>query len=151
SGLRAGEWAAGRSGSQPVSAHGPGARIFIFVRGAAGHADGSIRGDDGGRSGQSTCREGTCRSDLSARRRKEGAEGSQSPSSRTAHTEHTASGRCSGAGRAADRKVAPGDENVYGVAHGGERRTWGVGSFAGRGSGSADKRRPDGGHQLHVD
>ncbi len=92
-------------------------------------------GHDGGRSGQSHSRKGTRRSDLSARRRKEGAEGSQSNRPSTAHTEHTTSGRCSGAGRAQDGPSASGHEDIHGAADGGERRARGVGPAAGDGAG----------------
>ena len=88
------------------------------------------RADDSGRSGQSHGREGTRRSDLSVRRRKEGAEDSQSNRSCTAHTEHITPGWCSGAGRATDGPIASGNANVHGPANGGQRGTEGAGRAA---------------------
>ena len=65
-------------------------------------------------------RKNTRRSDLSARRREEGAERSQSNRPSTAHTEHATSGRCGVAGRAPDGSSASGHQDFHGPAHGGE-------------------------------
>lgn len=78
-----------------------------------------------------------------------GAEGSQSNRPRTAHTEHTASSQCSGAGRAPDGPSASGHEDIHGPADGGERRAWRVGPVAGDGAGDFAGRRADGRDQLH--
>ena len=77
-------------------------------------------------SGQFHSRKGYRRPDLSVRRRKGGAEDSQSNRPSTAHTEHTASGRCGVAGRAPDGPLAPGHEDFHGLAPSGQRRTWGT-------------------------
>ena len=151
SGSGEGARAAGRSWSQPVSAHGAGARFFVLVRWAVGYADGSNHRHNGGRVGQSHAREGACRSDLSAWRRKEGAENSQSNRPNAAHTEHATSGRCSGAGRAPDGSCASGHANFHGPAHQIEPRTGRVRPAARNRIGFALSGRTDGGHQFHVE
>ena len=140
----------GGLGSEPVPVDGAGEGIFIFIGWAAGYAHGSNHGHDSGRPGQSHCRKGTRRSDLSARRRKEGAEDSQSNRSGTAHTEHTAPGRCSGTGRAPDGPPASRHEDLHGAAAGCQQRAGGTGPVAGNRPRAARTRRPHGGHHLHV-
>src|ERR1017187_1291185 len=149
-GVLEGGWGAGGSGGQPVSAHRAGQRVFVHVRWAARYANGSNHKYDGSRSCQSHRRKDTRRSDFSVGRGKEGAEDSQSNRPSTALTEHTASGRCSGAGRAQDGPFAPRHEDVHGAANGGQRRTQGIGPAAGNRSGVTEERRTDGGDQLHV-
>ncbi len=95
-------WSAGGPRGFALSAYFGGERFFVPVGWASGHADGPEYGHDSGRSSQLQRREGARRPDFSARRRKESAENSQSNRPSTAHTEHTPSGRCSGAGRAPD-------------------------------------------------
>src|ERR1035441_5149190 len=149
-GIGEGGWAAGGPGGQPVSAHRAGQRVFVHVRWAAGYANGPIHSVDGSRSCQSHRRKDTRRSDLSVGRGKEGAEDSQSNRPSTALTEHTASGRCSGAGRAQDGPFAPRHQDVHGAANGGQRRTRGTGSLARNRSGVTEKRWTYGGDQFHV-
>src|ERR1017187_1755948 len=114
-GVLEGGWGAGGSGGQPVSAHRAGQRVFVHVRWAARYANGSNHKYDGSRSCQSHRRKDTRRSDFSVGRGKEGAEDSQSNRPSTALTEHTASGRCSGAGRAQDGPFAPRHQDLHGA------------------------------------
>src|SRR5262249_36849603 len=105
---------------------------------------------DGSRSRQSHQRKRTRRSDLSARRGKEGAESSQSNRPGAAHSEYTPSGRCSVTGRAQDGTSASRHENFHGVADGSERRKRSIGPFTPNRTGAVEERGAHGGHQLHV-
>ena len=140
----------GRSGSEPLSAYLCAPRVFDLGRWSAGHAHGSISGHDCGRFGQLCRREGTCRFDLSIRRRKEGAEDSQSNRSGAANTEHTTSGWCSGAGRAPNGPSAPRHPDLHGAAYCGQRGAAGVGRAARTGPGFSGERRADCHHFVHV-
>ena len=88
--------------SEPVSAYGCGAGIFISGGRAPGHAHGSNPGRDSGRTAEPQCRKGNRRLALPARRRKESAEDSRSNRSSAAHSEHTTPGGCGGTGRTSD-------------------------------------------------
>ena len=130
SGIRTGGWSPGRLGCEPLSAHDAGERFFVHGGWAARHAHGSVHGHDGCRSRQLHRRKDNRRSDLSARRREEGAESSQSNRPGAAHTEHTTSGRCGVAGRAQDGSFASGHEDLHGFANGRQRRTGRTGPAA---------------------
>ncbi len=121
-GRRKSERPAGGPGSEPLSVDRTAQGFLDLDRWSAGHAHGPKPAHDGGRPGQFCRRKGNRRLDLPTRRRKEGAEDSQSNRSGTAHTEHTAPGRCSGAGRAPDGPPASRHANLHGAADGGQRR-----------------------------